>query len=169
MKTQVNTQKKVIGQAKKIIIRGSIVIVGLVLISWTLSAQDFWKQMRLTNSPTEMTMLMVEDSPESEEVNAAISAIMNEWKAAVNKPAKVEVLNSDASRNAYDFIHAIESVTAQDVDRQIEKYADQLIHLQKNKESTDDFLHSVETINTQEAKILDDRYAEKQNKFIELK
>jgi len=52
-------------RTKKSFLRGAAVIVSFVLISFTVSAQGFWKQLLINNSFGKMAMLMVEE-PEAE-------------------------------------------------------------------------------------------------------
>ncbi len=62
MKTQNNTQAKRNNQIQKVLLRSAAVIISFVLISFTVSAQGFWKQILTNNSFGEMAMLMVQES-----------------------------------------------------------------------------------------------------------
>ncbi|HAQ21150.1 MAG TPA: hypothetical protein DCR40_18235 [Prolixibacteraceae bacterium] len=62
MKTTNNAQKTENGLVKKSVLRGSAVIVSLVLISWTVGAQNFWDQVMTGYNYGKMAMTKVENS-----------------------------------------------------------------------------------------------------------
>ncbi|MGQ8337435.1 hypothetical protein ACUNWD_12860 [Sunxiuqinia sp. A32] len=62
MKTQNNKQANRNNQIQKVLLRSAAVIISFVLISFTVSAQGFWKQLLTNNSFGKMAMLMVEES-----------------------------------------------------------------------------------------------------------
>lgn len=75
MKTKNNIQKTVKSQMRNLVLRGSAVIVSLVLISWSVNAQDFWKQFFAENSFANIALLMNGQSNEFEKVDAVAEAI----------------------------------------------------------------------------------------------
>ena len=62
MKTQNRKQTDRNNQIQKVLLRSAAVIISFVLISFTVSAQGFWKQIMTNNSFGEMAMLMVQES-----------------------------------------------------------------------------------------------------------
>ncbi len=62
MKTQNNKQTNRNNQIQKVLLRSAAVIISFVLISFTVSAQGFWKHVLTNNSFGEMAMLMVQES-----------------------------------------------------------------------------------------------------------
>lgn len=52
-------------QVEKVFLRSAAVIISFVLISFTVSAQGFWKQLLTNNSFGKVAMLMVEESEAS--------------------------------------------------------------------------------------------------------
>ncbi len=62
MKTQNTKQTDKNNQIQKVLLRSAAVIISFVLISFTVSAQGFWKQLLTNNSFGEMAMLMVQES-----------------------------------------------------------------------------------------------------------
>ena len=173
MKTQINIQKTATYQAKNVILFGSIVIIGLVFISRNVSAQDYWKQMLPVNYSTGMGMLVVEDSPESKNVNAAISAIIDEMEAqSIHWPGKLvkeEVTESETTINTNEFFNSAELFTSQETDKQIERFATQQIQLQENIVTSEGRPDLTEFITVQQANVHVERYTEKQIKLLETK
>lgn len=130
MKTKNNAQKTVNAQVRKMSIRGSVVIFSLVLLSWTVTAQDFWKQVLTDNSFGKMAMQMVEQSNESENVEATYngnrttnpSEISNEV-AAVEASIQIEAYNAQEFAEAEMALEAETRVEdANEVALQIEGY-----------------------------------------------
>ena len=62
MKTQNRKQENRNNQIQKVLLRSAAVIISFVLISFTVSAQGFWKQILTNNSFGEIAMLMVQES-----------------------------------------------------------------------------------------------------------
>ena len=60
MRTTSNVQKTENKQIKKTISKAFAIVVSLVLISFTVSAQGFWKQILVNNTYGKMAELMVE-------------------------------------------------------------------------------------------------------------
>ena len=60
MKTTNNAQEKVKGQVSKFVLRGGAVIISLVLLSWTVGAQEFWEQVITGYNYGKMAILRVE-------------------------------------------------------------------------------------------------------------
>ena len=62
MKTTKQKTENRNNQIEKVLLRSAAVIVSFVLISFTVSAQGFWKQLLTNNSFGKMAMLIVEES-----------------------------------------------------------------------------------------------------------
>ncbi|KOH43315.1 hypothetical protein [Sunxiuqinia dokdonensis] len=62
MKTQNTKTGNNNNQVEKVILRSAAVIISFVLISFTVSAQGFWKQLLTNNSFGKVALLMVEES-----------------------------------------------------------------------------------------------------------
>jgi hypothetical protein len=79
MKTKNNVQKT--------ILRSVAVIVSFVLISFTVSAQDFWKKLLENSSFNEIALAMVETSKETADSKSATSNFNSELLEAEFEPA----------------------------------------------------------------------------------
>lgn len=66
MKTQTTNTGNSNNQVEKVILRSAAVIISFVLISFTVSAQGFWKQILTNNSFGKVALLMVEESATAE-------------------------------------------------------------------------------------------------------
>lgn len=75
MKTQNNTQKTVNEQVKRMILRGSTVIVGLALISLAVNAQDLWNQFSNNSSYGKTALMMNNQASETKKTDAVFEAI----------------------------------------------------------------------------------------------
>lgn len=96
MKTTNNAQKTVKGQLNAMVLRGSAVVFSFVLISLTVSAQEFWKQF-LTSSPSgQITSQVVTEPSEFEKADAAIRAIHAEFKAHNSGLSEAIVVETEA-------------------------------------------------------------------------
>ena len=114
MKTQNNKTENRNNQLEKVLLRSAAVIVSFVLISFTVSAQGFWKQLLTNNSFGKMAQLMVEDSNVdfSADASAATNAGLVEaensyfyFDQAVDKPLEVEEwMTDDAYFGAFNHI-----------------------------------------------------------------
>ena len=76
MKTKNNVQKA--------LLRSAAVVVSFVLISITVSAQDFWKKLLTSSSINEIALAMTESSKENDSANLPsesfdYSILKNEW------------------------------------------------------------------------------------------
>ena len=78
MKTKNNVQKT--------ILRSVAVIVSFVLISFTVSAQDFWKKLLENSSFNEIALAMVETSKETADSKSATSNFNSELLEAEFEP-----------------------------------------------------------------------------------
>ncbi len=93
MKTNLN--KSISGSTvQKAALRTAAVIISLVLISFTVTAQDFWKQLLTNNGISDIAMVLVDHSSEavvndvvetSEEANSEVSAFY--YSEIINEPA----------------------------------------------------------------------------------
>jgi hypothetical protein len=80
MKTKNNAQEKVNGQVTRMIFRAVTVIISVVLISWTVSAQNFWEQVLTNQSSVNVAMQAFENPFELNSNNSTVNA--NEIKEA---------------------------------------------------------------------------------------
>ncbi|WP_299584754.1 hypothetical protein, partial [uncultured Sunxiuqinia sp.] len=62
MKTQETNTGNNNNQSEKVLLRSAAVIISFVLISFTVSAQGFWKQLLTNNSFGQVALLMVEET-----------------------------------------------------------------------------------------------------------
>ena len=96
MKTTNNAQKTKNGLVKKVIVRGSAVIISLVLISWTVNAQNFWEQVVTDYNYGKLALLKIENPSE----------IKNE-DVSINANGEKQATSTDNSTNAtYEAIEA---------------------------------------------------------------
>ena len=96
MKTTNNAQKTENGQVKTMVLRGAAVIISLVLISWTVSAQDFWKELLTNNTYGKMAMLMIDQPNDQAKSDVAIAAIYAELNARNTPSREAFVLETEA-------------------------------------------------------------------------
>ena len=87
MKTQNNTQETVNEQVKRMILRGSAVIVGLALISLAVNAQDLWNQFSNNSSYGKTALLMNNQNSETKTTDAVFAAIDAEIEIQLNHSA----------------------------------------------------------------------------------
>jgi len=95
MKTQNNTQKTVNYQVKRMVLRGGAIIFSLALVSFTVSAQDFWKQFSINTTYEKMAMLLDDLSSEFESANEATDAINAELTSRSNNSADVFAIETE--------------------------------------------------------------------------
>lgn len=84
MKTQNNTQETVNEQVKRMILRGSAVIVGLALISLAVNAQDLWNQFSNNSSYGKTALMMNNQDSETKTTDAVFAAIDAEIAIQLN-------------------------------------------------------------------------------------
>ena len=85
MKTKNNAQEKVNGQIKKMIFSGITVIISVVLISWTVGAQNFWEQVLTSQNAGNMVMTGTENPFEKSQANLMTSTFeMEETAPTIN-------------------------------------------------------------------------------------
>ncbi|MDP2889021.1 MAG: hypothetical protein Q8P34_08660 [Bacteroidota bacterium] len=84
MKTQNNTQETVNEQVKRMILRGSTVIVGLALISLAVNAQDLWNQLSNNNYYGKTALMMNNQASETKKTDAVFEAIDAEIAIQLN-------------------------------------------------------------------------------------
>ncbi|MDP3915845.1 MAG: hypothetical protein Q8R96_19125 [Bacteroidota bacterium] len=87
MKTQNNTQETVNEQVKRMILRGSAVIVGLALISLAVNAQDLWNQLSNNNYYGKTALMMNSQASETKKTDAVFEAIDAEIAIKLNHAA----------------------------------------------------------------------------------
>ena len=95
MKTQNNKQENRNNQFKNVLLKSAAVIISFVLISFTVSAQGFWKQLLTNNSFGEMAMLMVQESEadyatEKSEAPASAESTYAYFEAAADPSLELE-------------------------------------------------------------------------------
>lgn len=83
MKTTNNVQKAENGRVKSMILRAAAIVVSLVLISWTVKAQDFWKEFFTNNSFGKMALLMVDQESETKSADQVIEATLVAFPSSV--------------------------------------------------------------------------------------
>lgn len=154
MKTRNYTQGKVNTQFSSEILRASVIVISLVLISLTVTAQDFWKQF-FADSPFEkVAATMMDQSAENIDATSEITR-------------KAVVSNETQMIDQY-FLESAEVLTASETDALIEKYAEKQISLQENQSEfrtqmiKDDFINSAETLTASETDVLIGKYAQQQ-------
>ncbi len=77
MRTTNNIQKTENKPIKKTISKMFAIIISLVLISFTVSAQGFWKQILVNNTYGKMAELMVEQKNADDRAQAPKTSILN--------------------------------------------------------------------------------------------
>ncbi|MEI8114292.1 MAG: hypothetical protein WCI54_11715, partial [Bacteroidia bacterium] len=119
MKTRNNDQKKVNGQLRKMVLRGSSIIISLVLISCTVGAQNFWDQVLTGYNYGKMAMSGVEDTFEIKGAETSIDAFIvdqssEDYNALENAneaidselAPQVEALENSIEYHAADYVAA---------------------------------------------------------------
>jgi len=110
MKTQNNNTENKNNQLEKVLLRSAAVIVSFVLISFTVSAQGFWKQLLTNNSFSKVAMLMVEESDANLSAEAVATTVGTNsenyyMETAADKQLDVEEwMTDDAYFGAYNNI-----------------------------------------------------------------
>lgn len=97
MKTTNNAQKTENTQVRTVVLRGAAVIFSIVLLSWTVTAQDFWKELLTNNTYGKMAMLMVSQPSESSKVDDLFEAVDADLKANVSFTAEVTAAETEQS------------------------------------------------------------------------
>ncbi len=95
MKTQNNTQETVNEQVKRMILRGSSVIVGLALISLAVNAQDLWNQFSNNSSYEKTALMMNNQNSETKKTDAVFEAIDAEIAIHFNHSAATFSLEAE--------------------------------------------------------------------------
>lgn len=110
MKTQNTKTENRNNRVQKVLLRSAAVILSFVLISFTVSAQGFWKQLLTNNSFAKVAMLTVEESTaNSASVETAVPAESEDsnsyFETAVDKTLNVEGwMTDDAYFGAFNNI-----------------------------------------------------------------
>ncbi len=97
MKTTNNAQKTENAQVRTVVLRGAAVIFSIVLLSWTVTAQDFWKEFLTNNTYGKMAMLMVSQPSESSKVDDLFVAVDADLKANTNVASEVTAAEAEQS------------------------------------------------------------------------
>ena len=95
MKTQNNTQETVNEQVKRMILRGSAVIIGLALISLAVNAQDLWNQFSNNSSYGKTALMMNNQDSETKKTDAVFEAIDAEIAIHFNNSAATFTLEAE--------------------------------------------------------------------------
>jgi hypothetical protein len=142
MKTQNNNQESSNSQVSKMTLRTSVVLVSVVLISLSVSAQDLWNELSNAMAYGKMTLTLDEQSAETKNADIAIDAITSELTVQLNNNSesfsdlsKESSANVENEMNNDHFISNAELQTAESVDAEIEKYATKLISTEEMEES----------------------------------
>lgn len=96
MKTKNNIQKTVKGQMRKMVLRGSAVIVSLVLLSWSVNGQDFWKHIFAENDFRSIANLLNEQPTEFEKADAAADVILTEIQMSKTNLSEYLAVDAEA-------------------------------------------------------------------------
>lgn len=176
MKTQNNNQETSNSQVSKMTLRTSVVLVSVVLISLSVSAQDLWNELSNVMAYEKMTLTLDEQSVETKNADIAIDAITSELIVLLNNNSesftdlsKESSANVENEMNNDHFISNAELQTAESVDAEIEKYATKLISTEEMKESMtidnkmnmDSFIQDAEQQTAKETDAQIAHYAEK--------
>lgn len=96
MKTQETNTGNKNNQSEKVLLRSAAVIISFVLISFTVSAQGFWKQLLTNNSFGQVALLMVEETAAAElSVPAAAESTAFYLEQATDAELEVEAWMTD--------------------------------------------------------------------------
>ena len=120
MKTQNNKTGNRNNRLQKALLRGAAVVLSFVLISFTVSAQGFWKQLLTNNSFGKVAMLTVE-APEAnvKSVETAAPAEAENmavyFETATDKPLELEDWMSDDA-----YFGAFNNILEPEVERNLE-------------------------------------------------
>lgn len=128
MKTQNNNQEREISQVSKMVLYGSTIALGVLSISMTANAQDFWKQFTGDNSYGKMTSLFVGESFETEKtdavfeiINAEISAKLKNSNASfIYEPEMEESLELESWMTEESFFSSTVDFTAVETEENLE-------------------------------------------------
>lgn len=97
MKTTNNAQKTENTQVRTVVLRGAAVIFSIVLLSWTVTAQDFWKEFLTNNTYGKMALLMVSQPSEASKVDDLFAAVDADLKANVSITSEVTAAETEQS------------------------------------------------------------------------
>lgn len=97
-----NNQENRSNQVRQSLLRGAAVVVSVVLLSFTVSAQGVWKQLLSLSSFGEMAMLMVTETVVSEEPAATESVALNFETASDNTLEVESWMTDDVYFGAYN-------------------------------------------------------------------
>lgn len=89
-----NNQENRNNQVSQALLRSAAVVVSVVLLSFTVSAQGLWKQLLTYNSFGKMAMLMVSEAQASEEPATAETSAFN-FEQATDEALEVESWMTD--------------------------------------------------------------------------
>jgi len=92
MKTRNNTTGRKNNQLSGVLLRAAAVLVSVVLLSFTVSAQDLWKELLSYNSFGKMALILVDESnaTEANELSAATSTAAFSISEETDSPLNVE-------------------------------------------------------------------------------
>ena len=96
MKTKNNIQKTVKSQINMMVLRGSAVVISLILISWSVTAQNFWDQF-LNNPAYDQTTVPQEEQPSE---NGNMNSTLEVTKTDVSEKTPSSNLNSVSELNS---------------------------------------------------------------------
>jgi hypothetical protein len=113
MKTTNNAQKTGKGLVRKMIERGIAVIISLVLISWSVGAQNFWDQVLTGYESSRLAMAGIDNSlvanrnlPNTEVVNFEEAAMANNSGEATFKTIEAELEDQVEEYQSSDYVDA---------------------------------------------------------------
>lgn len=141
MKTQNNNQETSKSQVNKMTLRLSVVLVSIVLISFSVSAQDLWKELSNTVAYGKMTLTLDEQSAETKNADDAIDAINSELAIQLSNPNEsfTEVVPAESpvietKMTIENFINDAEQQTAESADNEIATYAEKILTIEGKEE-----------------------------------
>jgi hypothetical protein len=170
MKTTNNAQKTETGKMNTLVIRGGASIIIFVFISFSVVAQNYWKQLLNGNENGKMTLLFDDNLNQSEELLATEVSFYAYQSAdgLCNLTSPNTKINQMSASETDEFLVAAEELTAQEADREVERYAQKLMlnedvrkELEKHKANLE-FLTEAEELTAFEADQEIEMYAEKQ-------
>ena len=109
MRTTNNVQKTENKQLKKTISKTLAIVISLVLISFTVSAQGFWKQILTNNTYGKMAELMVEQK------NADDQLLKTNAHSSETRIAKPVIHSETAQEMTFENYFSSQWITNQDV------------------------------------------------------
>lgn len=90
MKTRNNKTENRNNRYSQVLLRVAAVVVSVVLLSFTVSAQDLWKELLTYNSFGKMALLMVDENNAATETSSVANAIVLNVEEETDQPLEVQ-------------------------------------------------------------------------------